>query len=215
MRAVVIGIAVVVLCGAGWLEVRTTSHRADATAIKAVQEKLDAVPLAVGDWKGEVQEYDSKRFDRTGAFAATSRVYRNAKTNEVVTALILAGAATEIGAHDPNRCYAGAGYRPIGPQQRRELDESVPGPHCTYWSARFDTDTFPAVSLQVNWAWSLDGAWTASEDARYEFGREPVLYKLYVQRRLNTLGGGAQAADPTEGFLAEFFPAAQSVLQSK
>ncbi len=215
MRAAVIGIAVVVLGGAGWLEVRNSSHRADAGMVAAVQEKLDAIPLVVGDWTGEKQDYEAKQLDRTGAFAAAQRVYRNAKTNDAVSVLVLAGPATDIGAHDPNRCYAGAGYRPVGSQQRREFEPET-GNRCSYWTARFDTDTFPAVSLQVNWTWSLDGVWTAAEDARYEFGRQPVLYKLYVSRRLNALAGGARsAADPTEAFLAEFFPAVQVVLQAK
>lgn len=215
MRAAVIGLAVVVLGGAGFLEMRNTSGRADGATIAAAREKLDAIPMAVGDWTGERQEYDAKQMDRTKSFAAASRVYRNAKTNEAISVLILAGPATDIGAHDPNRCYAGAGYRPVGSQARKEMPEATPTGPCSYWSARFDTDTFPAVSLQVNWAWTLDGLWAASDDARYEFGRQPTLYKLYVSRRLNALATTAAAADPTEDFLTAFFPAVQAVLKAK
>lgn len=215
MRAAVIGVALVVLCGAGFLEVRNTTHRADAAAASAVQAKLDAVPMTVGGWAGEKLEYDAKQMDRTKAFAALHRAYRNPKTNEVVSVLILAGAAADVGVHDPTRCYAGAGYRPVGSQQKRPIDPDAGG-RCAVWTARFDTDTFPAVSLQVNWAWSLDGVWAAAEDARYEFGREPVLYKLYVSRRLNTVAAGpTPTADPTESFLAEFFPAVQDALRTK
>jgi hypothetical protein len=215
MRGAVIGVAILALCAAGGFELRNSTGRADEATIQETQAKLDAIPNAVGDWKGETLPNDPRQLERTGAFAVTSRAYRNPKTNEVFSVVVLAGPATEIGAHDPNRCYAGSGYRPVGSPAKKELAEATPKGKSGYWSARFDTDTFPAVSLQVNWAWTLDGVWVASDDARYEFVRQPVLYKVYVSRRLNALATNPTAADPTEEFLAAFFPAVQENLGPK
>ncbi len=212
MRAIIVGIALIALVGAGSFELRNRAQRADPKVVESVQAKLEAIPKAMGDWTGEDREYDAKQMDRTGSFASSHRLYRNAKTNESIAVLILAGPAQEIGSHDPNRCYVGAGYRPVGSASRKTVPEATPKGPCSYWTARFDTDTFPAASLQVNWAWSLNGLWVASENARYDFVREPVLYKLYLSRRLNA--ASAESADPTEGFLAEFFPAAQGAMSS-
>lgn len=208
MRSAIVGIALVALAGAGAFEIRNRTGRADAVLVDAVQAKLDAVPKSFGDWVGEDREYDARQMDRTGSFASSHRLYRNAKTNETIAVLILAGPAQEIGSHDPNRCYVGAGYRPVGSAARKTLPEATPKGPCSFWTARFDTDTFPAASLQVNWAWSLNGLWVASDNARYDFVREPALYKLYVSRRLNA--AAADSVDPTESFLAEFFPAVQA-----
>jgi hypothetical protein len=214
MRGLVILAAVVVLAGGGFYEVTNTLKKADAKTIAEAQAKLDAIPLTLGDWTGEVQQPDLKQADRAGAFALTTLFFKNEKLNEGVSVLILVGPSGEIGAHDPNRCYAGAGYRSVGTQERRDVvDETNVG--SSFWSARFDTDTFPAIALNVRWAWSLDGTWTAAENARYEFVREPVLYKIYASRRLNTLANASQAGDPTDDFLQKFVPAVRSALKSK
>jgi Protein of unknown function (DUF3485) len=210
MRPVIVGIALVLLAGAGAYEIRTRVGGVDPVVAGAVQANLDAIPKGFGDWTGEDRDYDAKQMDRTGSFASLHRLYRNAKTNESIAVLILAGPAQEIGSHDPNRCYVGAGYRPVGAAAKKTAPDAIPQGPCSYWAARFDTDTFPAASLQVVWAWSLDGRWVASDNARYDFVREPALYKLYVSRRLNATD--ADSVDPTENFLAEFFPAVRTSL---
>jgi Protein of unknown function (DUF3485) len=210
MRLAIVGIALVVLAGAGAYEIRNRAGGVDPVVAGAVQAKLDSIPKSFGDWTGEDREYDAKQMDRTGSFASAHRLYRNVKTNESIAVLILAGPAQEIGSHDPNRCYVGAGYRPVGAAAKKIVPEAESMGTCSYWAARFDTDTFPAASLQVIWAWSLDGRWMASDNARYEYVREPALYKLYVSRRLNATD--ADAIDPTESFLAEFFPAVRASL---
>lgn len=211
MRTAVLGMALIVLTGAGAYELRNRTSGADAQLVSQVQARLDAIPSAFGDWTSESREYDAKSMDRTGSFASLNRIYHNAKTNESIGILILAGPAQEIGSHDPNRCYVGAGYRPVGAAAKKTLPEATPAGPCSYWTARFDTDTFPAASLQVNWAWTLNGLWTASDNARYEFVREPVLYKLYVSRRINA--AATDETDPTELFLSEFFPVVQEQLK--
>ncbi len=213
MRLAIVGIALVLLAGAGAYEIRTRTGGVDPVVAAAVQVKLDGIPKSFGDWIGEDRDYDAKQMDRTGSIASLYRLYRNAKTNESIAVLILAGPAQEIGSHDPNRCYVGAGYRPVGAAAKKTATEATPLGPCGYWVARFDTDTFPAASLQVAWAWSVDGRWVASDNARYEFVREPALYKLYLSRRLNA--ADPEGNDPTEVFLSEFFPAAQACLSAK
>lgn len=209
MRTAVLATAFVALAGAGWFEYQNRSRRADRATVETVQAKLASIPTSIGDWSGEDREYDARQMDRTGSFASLHRLYRNPKTNESIAVLLLAGPATDIGSHDPNRCYVGAGYRPVGSATKRSLADGK----CSLWSARFDTDTFPASSVQAMWAWSRDGNWTASDNARTEFVLEPVLYKLYVSRRLGPADG--DAIDPTESFLTEFFPAVQQRLGTK
>lgn len=207
-KAGVVGVAITVLCAAGSFEAVQSARRADPERAQAVQARLDAIPSAVGAWTGRAGEFDAKPIRQAGAVAYAYQVYTRPRTNDEIQVLILAGDPGEIGAHDPNRCYAGAGFRPIGQQVRRD----VPGLPDAYWSARFDSDTFPAASLQVNWAWTADGTWAAADDARVEYVGRPVLYKLYVTRRLAPADGSA--ADPTREFLVEFLPAVRTALSA-
>ena len=213
MRAGIVGIALVIFAGAGTYEYRNRTNRIDPATASAVQSSLDQIPKVIGDWVGEDRDYDARQMDRTGSFASLHRLYRNKKTSETIAVLLLAGPAQEIGAHDPNRCYVGAGYRPVGVAVKKNAPDAIPNGSCSYWTARFDTDTFPAASLQVVWAWSRDGLWVASDNARFDFVQEPLLYKLYVSRRL--VATDAETIDPTESFLNVFFPAVRSELSAR
>jgi Protein of unknown function (DUF3485) len=211
MRSLVLIVALAVLAIGGYFELKNGIRAADPALVAGVQAKLDSIPLDLGDWQGELQTPDWKQGKQAGAFALTTLVYTNKKLNQAVSVLILCGHAREMAVHEPTRCYAGAGYRLIGSQQRKTIDEDGSG-SWSYWSSRFDTDTFPAISLQVNWCWSIAGDWAGPDDARTTFRGEPALYKLYVSRRLNTLGTPSSSGDPTEDFLKKFCPVVQKNL---
>jgi hypothetical protein len=212
LRWVVILSAVVVLAAAGIAEVVQARRRADPEAAQQVQARLDAIPLTVGSWAGKVAAFNPQVLRQTNATAHTYRVYTKVSTGETLEVLMLAGDSGDIGVHDPERCYGGAGFRPVGSRRRVELTDPVTAQPVSYWSARFDTDMFPASSLQIAWAWTADGTWAASDDARFEFVGKPVLYKLYVTRRL---AAGAKAnADPTDEFLTDFLPEVRKCLAS-
>ena len=121
MKFVAVAFAAIVLISAGVFQASQSWGKADAAVAEVVQAKLSAIPLAGKDWVGEDIDYDAKQLKQTQAVAHIHRVYRNAKTGDVISVLILAGDSREIGAHDPERCYDGAGYRPVG-QRLRLLD---------------------------------------------------------------------------------------------
>lgn len=211
LRVVVLLSAAAVLGAAGVVEVVQSRRRADPEAAQQVQAKLDAIPLMIGPWVGRVAEFNPQVIRQTNAIAHTYRVYTREKPGEALDVLMLAGDPGEIGTHDPERCYAGAGFKPVGSRRRVEVTDPTTAQPASYWSARFDTETFPAASIQVIWSWTADGTWVASDDARFEFVGRPVLYKLYVTRRL-TAAGTKPAADPTDEFLTEFLPEVRKTL---
>ncbi len=61
-------------------------------------------------------------------------------------------------------------------------------------------------ALDVLWAWTTNGSWTASTSPRVAFARSPVLYKLYVVRRL-TRPDEKPPPEPCQDFLRLFLPA--------
>jgi hypothetical protein len=210
MRVIVFGLALLVLGAAGVFETKRSLNRIDPQTAAAIQARLDALPLTQGDWVGEKEPFDLKQLERTKADAHLNIIFRNTKTKEVISVLLLAGPADEIGAHDPNRCYAGAGFQRIG----APMVKNVLGYGSSYWQARFDTETFPSQSIQVNWSWSTNGTWVASSDARYEFISQPTLYKLYLSRSL-TANDAARTDDPVDQLLVQLLPALQPCMTAK
>jgi hypothetical protein len=120
-----------------------------------------------------------------------------------VTILIISGSPGAIGAHDPTVCYGGAGFK----QKSAEKTVSVTtkdGKVDSLWGAKFDKETFPVQSLQVNWAWTVNGQWQASGNPRIEYARHSMLYKIYVSRGLGP--NLSEDRDPSVEFMKELLP---------
>ncbi len=215
MKTIFVAVAAVALVGSGVFELTESFGRNNPEVAQKVQAKLDACPIVLPSWTSEALAFDEKQLAQTKAFAHLSRAYTNKTTGEILSLLVLAGEPDEIGAHDPERCYGGAGYRPVGTRQRKDLSAAQILLPVTYWSHRFDTDTFPANSLLVNWAWSTDGTWNAAEEARYEYVRQPVLYKLYLTQRLVPGAAPNSTRDSITEFLAEWAPSTHEKLSAK
>ena len=116
------------------------------------------------------------------------------------------GASGPIGAHTPEVCYGGLGYKCVGkplPTRVTFANEAA-----GFWTARFEKERTAGEGLRVYWAWSTDGNWEASSDPRTEFALRTVLYKAYVVHQ----SPKPDSPDPTAGFLAEFLPVVKTAL---
>ena len=205
--------AVAVLGAAGAWEFSQARRRADPASYEEIQKRFDAIPFAHGEWNGQAAAFDNRQIQQANAHAFLYRHYAN-KGGQTVNVLLLAGDPGEIGTHDPERCYGGAGYSPVGGRQRRELLDPVTAQPASYWYARFDTETVPSASVQVAWCWTADGSPSASDDARFEFVGRSVLYKLYVSRPLSATEKGS-TADPVAEFLVNFLPALREAITTE
>ncbi len=145
-------------------------------ALEEAAARVPAVPLAFGDWQGEDRPPDDEAFRAAGAKTYWVRTYRDRRTGEGVTALLMCGPAGRMGVHTPEICYGAAGFD-AGGAVREEV-----GP-ARFWTARFRKPG-PAgdSALRIHWGWSAGGPWRAPENPRWAFFGEPFLYKLYVVR---------------------------------
>jgi hypothetical protein len=197
-------VAAIVLLGAGGaVEYVRSGKTADRETILAARAKLAAIPLTAGDWTGTDESFDEKMLEVAEASAFSHRDYVNEKTKHRVKVLIIAGSPKAIGAHDPTVCYGGAGFK----QYREEAKLTVPaadGKSDSVWQARFDTETLPALSLSVMWAWTADGRWAASDRPRIDYAREPMLFKIYVSRSIGPRE--SEASDPSLELLKVLTP---------
>ncbi len=209
MRFVPLALALVILAAIGVYDVVTAAHYADLQSSGSVQAKLDTIPMKVGDWTAETQPFNEKMLKATNAIAHTYRRYtRRGAKPAMVDVLILAGEPGEMGAHDPERCYGGTGYRKLTNRIRKTAADV--GVQHSIWSQKFTQEKFPPVSIEVAWGWTPDGHWQAAEDARYDYAGRTILYKVYFSR---TLGENeTDAIDPIGELLTELAPLARPVL---
>jgi hypothetical protein len=156
-------------------------------------ERLEQVPLLIGDWDGDAAEIDSRQIRAAGAGGYLSRRYVNRQTGEVVWTTVLCGPPGPIAVHPPDVCFRGAGFQPAAIPTRHTVSRPSGSEHAEFWTAKFvkSEPTGPAA-MRVLWAWSGTGAWLAPDNPRLAFARHKVLYKLYVQT------GALPGSDPDE-----------------
>lgn len=200
---------------------RLTSGTASGDAREA-SARLDNVPAEFGDWTSTEVPMDDKVLRVAEATGHVSRIYRNRKTGNLVSVLLLSGPPGPIGAHEPKYCYEGNGFEMSGAPQKKALG-TPDGTGATYWSVLF-AKKGPAseVPLRVCWMWGVDGDWKASDNPRTEFALRRTLYKLYVSRAepkgptvpANSTGAQTndQAPDPVNEFLTAFLPEVKRAL---
>ena len=180
---------------------------------RAAAARLERIPARFGDWTSSEVPIEPKILKIAEADGAVSRLYTNRKTGERFTVLLLCGPSGPIGAHTPDICYGGLGYRCVGKPVPQRV---VIGTEATsFWTARFEKPTPSDEPLRIFWAWGVDGTWKASTAPRTEFALRNSLYKLYVvtperAERSTT----ATAVDATVGFLKEFLPLVRQALAS-
>lgn len=173
---------------------------------------LARFPAQFGDWVGEDVPHDPAEWASAGIRGTVYRRYRNTRTGESVTLLLVCGRGGPICVHTPDVCYAGAGYRQLADEARKGV-EAGDGPKDEFKVARFaKPGAVVPTQLEIYWSWSRDGAtWVAPDNPRLTLARLPALYKLYVIREFAP-GTRADAADACDSFLRRALPAVRQTL---
>jgi hypothetical protein len=165
---------------------------------------LGQAPRAYGDWRGEDAAYDADQMTRAGIQGCVFRVYRNTRTRESVSLLLVCGRGGPISVHTPDVCYAGVGFRQLTDAQPRPV-EWGDGRRAVFQVARFGKSG-RAAQLEIYWAWSRDGrTWEAPDNPRTSFARLPALYKLYAVREF-VPGTREEQAESCRAFLLRSLP---------
>jgi hypothetical protein len=178
-------------------------------------ERLDAIPLQVGDWDGEEVEIKSSQ-RAPGVAGYIQRRYVNRKLGASVVMALVNGRPGPVATHTPEVCYGASGYQ-VGARKPIRLDtKDVSAQFWTSDATR--TRVTEETKIRIYWGWNGGQGWVASEDARNEFPRykSPILHKLYVIRDLHE--GRARAPgrdDPCELFLQALLPELEKAIYPK
>jgi hypothetical protein len=148
--------------------------------LQTAVSRLGAIPITMGEWQGTEQQMDTAELKRAGIDGWVLRRYRNVRTNEAATVMVVCGRPGPISVHTPDVCYAGSGYQAVAKPARREIP--VDAAHSQpVWAARFKSPSAVAASqLDVYWVFHAGEGWVTPDNPRWTFARSGALYKLYV-----------------------------------
>jgi Protein of unknown function (DUF3485) len=205
----VIAFAVVLL--AGVVPGLWSGRWGESAEFKAAVARLQDIPKTLGDWQApQEREIPAKHLEIGEINGYKYRVYVNRQTGTELTVLLVCGKPGPIAVHTPDVCFAGLGRRPFGPQAKQTVQPPDSGPAAEFWQLDFVRLVAGVmVRDRVFWAWNAQGVWTAADDARWQFGGAPFLYKLYVYR---TVEEDEEDPEPCIEFMRELLPALQKAL---
>jgi hypothetical protein len=160
----------------------------------AVASRLERVSDELGEWQGEPLEQESK--PPKGVAGHYVRRFVNRRNGEGVTVALVGGRPGPVSIHTPDACYGASGFE-VATQTRYKMPHEGSEPEVEFCTAQFLRQrASERTQLRIFWAWSTDGNWQAPENPRVEFARQPVLYKLYLVREMNTPDQPLSPDDP-------------------
>jgi hypothetical protein len=202
MRWLFAGLASVGLIATGLVHGFWTERWRPAPATAAAAARLDEVPLAVGDWQGQIVEVKPGQAG-AGVAGFIQRRYVNRKTGATVVMALICGRPGPVCIHTPEACYGATGYTVGG---RKKVEVAKPA-GARFWTAdATKSNATDETWVRIYWGWNGGRGWAAPEDSRLTFDRRyDVLHKLYVIREL---GGGSASpkSEPCEEFLNALLP---------
>lgn len=182
--------------------------RSDSQIVKEFAERLEGVPKVIGEWEAVDHPMNAQEQEVAGIVGYVSREYRNPRTNESVTVMLVCGNFRNIAKHEPIHCYVAAGYT-----QEREVDQyetetrtSTPSFNTTVFKKEGQT----LERLRVFWSWNYDGKWVSPTYARWSLRGLPALYKLYFISRVRP--GEDVEGSTAFKFIHEFIPVLDGML---
>lgn len=159
--------------------------KSDSEKVQDFARLLEGVPKVMGEWESVDHPMNAQEQEVAGIVGYVSREYRNPRTDESCTVMLVCGNFRNIAKHEPIHCYVAAGYT-----QEREVEQYTTTTESSV--ANFNTTVFKKEDreqlerLRVFWTWNYDGEWVSPTYARWSLRGLPALYKLYVISHVRT-----------------------------
>ena len=212
---IAIAVAAVLIVGAGWREWTWTGFPrgvSESVEEQAFAERLEKVPLVIGEWEGtDLPKMDPRERATAGISGELSRTYHNRRTGDTVSLFIVSGNARNIAQHTPDQCYVAAGFTMIdepGPYSVEVGSESV-----DFSTTAFKKEQASGMQLQrIFWTWSSDGKWQAPKLGRLGLAGRPALYKMYLSTDELRTGNRSVEKTPSLALIRDILPELNAVL---
>lgn len=209
MKAILLcALAGAMVVGAGVVHGVWTDRWNDGSDLAAAAKRLDRVPQRVGDWEGK--RVDHERDARSGLAGSVTYQFTHHKTGKTVTVFLACGRPGPVSVHTPEVCYAGNGYEVERPVRFTSTKESLQGQ--TFYTSRLLRKRSDEQNQQrIFWGWNQGNGWEISENPRFAYSGQPILFKMYVIRELNGPSDSLET-DPCVELMEALLPEMQKKL---
>lgn len=177
---------------------RLTNRWGTPPDMKEAARKLDSLPQEISGWECTEHDLDQRVADMLQCKGYVNRIYKNTKTGETISVVVLLGPAGPISVHTPEICYSSRDYKISSDRVKHPLDDKQ-----DLWDLRLKSTQAGAAPLRVLYGWTNDRDWHANADPRFAYGGRPLLYKIQLA---GPLPANEKAPDPCEVFLSAFLP---------
>jgi Protein of unknown function (DUF3485) len=207
-QILVAGVTVCALTvAAGWVEGRLSNRWGPPAELAQAGARLATVPERIGEWEmRSSQPLDAEIEQMLQCAGSITRVYVNSRTGDTVSVALLVGPPGPTAAHTPEVCYSSVGKKISEPSQAVQT-RPVDMPDETLWRMTFRSTDAEGQLLRVFYGWrGPDGPWRAANDPRFEYGGQPMLYKIQLASLMSERPQES-GHDSCHEFLHDFLPA--------
>jgi hypothetical protein len=176
----------------------------------AAADRLDRLPLVLGDWEGQVLTVDTRHLGSISG--CLYRHYVNRRSGADVSVFLVCGRPGPVAIHTPDVCYGASGYV-VGSRSTYSLPSGSLPPGQFYTAQFRKTKATEQMNLRVFWSWYAAGNWVVAENPRFAFAHHPVLYKLYLVHQ-TAPGSESFADDPCIDLMSQLLPEMQRTVLS-
>jgi len=200
--------ALVVTLFSGTIHGRFTNRWGTPPDLEAAGRRMESLPTTFGDWrlltKEDLDDNTVRLLQCTGYI---NHIYQNKKNPSLpqVQVAVLVGPAGPISVHTPEICYSSRDY--TVEQARRHLSIHLSGEsgEQELWGMSMRPKNPAKGTLRVCYGWSTGGAWQAPEHPRFQYGGQPLLYKIQIASEVAP-GSSSDESELCTSFLREFLP---------
>ncbi len=168
--------------------------------LQAAAKQLEEFPRQIGDWKLSEETPLADAIIQTLECAGyVNRVYVHQSTGQLIRLAVIVGPPGPTAVHTPEICYSSRAYEIS--KSREKAIMGPPGASAnSFWKTTLKSRNVGAEQLQVYYGWSIGDNWQASRSPRFEFGGNPLLYKIQLAGEIGDLSN-RELADPCRDFL--------------
>ena len=182
VRTSMLGAVALLVVGYGIAVGLWTNRWKASDDLRQAVESLNQVPMKIGDWRGENLPTDPEVMSVGRIDGFLSRVYRNQRTGQGLTLMIVCGRPGPISVHTPDVCFRGRGYVLDGDAKHENLAPATASAPADFWHGYFVNEGNVEGEEEAYWSWNATGTWQAPQNPRWTFAARRVLYKLYLVR---------------------------------
>ncbi len=212
-RNAVFPVAIAVITIAGVVHGRLSNRWGRHPDLEHAGKLLTSFPRSFGEW---IQDDEKdlgvdvrKILQCAGSF---HRVYVNAKTGDVVSAVLIVGPPGPTLAHTPEICLSSQQFERVrGPDPLRITDQAAR--QHTFHAVEFASKDVSQESLQVVYGWSDGGAWYVPRFGRFTEGGKLLMYKIQIMVQGSGESEYSRSAEVCQHFVSQFIPAFKDLVE--